>query len=41
MEKGSIWLEHIGTEEMPTDLLTKLLARVKVQKFAEMMGLRA
>lgn len=41
VEKGSIRLEHIGTDEMPADLLTKSLARVKMQKFAEMMGLRA
>lgn len=41
VEKGTIRMEHIGTDEMPADLLTKPLARVKVQKFAEMMGLRA
>lgn len=40
VEKGTIRMEHIGTDEMPADLLTKPLARVKVQKFAEMMGLR-
>lgn len=41
VEKGSIRVEYIGTEEMPADLLTKSLARIKVQRFAEMMGLRA
>lgn len=41
VEKGSIRLEHIRTDEMPADLLTKSLQRVKVQRFAEMMGLRS
>ena len=40
VEKGSIRLEHVGTDEMPADLLTKALHRVKVAKFAEMMGLK-
>lgn len=41
VEKGSIRLEHIRTDEMLADLLTKSSQRVKVQRFAEMMGLRS
>ena len=41
VKKGSIRLEHIRTDEMPADLLTKSLQRIKVQRFAEMMGLRS
>ena len=31
---------HLATDNMPADLLTKPLARVKVEKFRSMMGLR-
>ena len=33
-------MEHVGTDEMPADLLMKALHRVKVGKFGEMMGLK-
>ncbi|KAI6101307.1 hypothetical protein F5141DRAFT_1138355 [Pisolithus sp. B1] len=31
--------QFVPTDQMPADLLTKPLARVKVQQFCEMMGL--
>lgn len=33
-------LEHLSTDDMPADLLTKPLARVKVEKFCDLIGLR-
>jgi len=34
-----IQLEHLSTDDMPADLLTKPLARIKVEKFCSMIGL--
>jgi hypothetical protein len=32
---------YVPTEEMPADLLTKALAKVKVDRFRKMMGIEA
>ena len=39
VQKKHIHMEHQRTDEMPADLLTKALARDKVEKFRAMMGL--
>ena len=39
MEAGTIESVHLHTDEMPADLLTKALPRVKVELFRRMMGL--
>ena len=39
VEKGSIYIQHLQTEEMPADILTKALLRVKVQELVELLGL--
>ena len=40
VQKKQIQVEHQRTDEMPADLLTKSLARDKVEKFRAMMGLQ-
>ena len=39
VEAGTIEPVHLRTDEMPADLLTKALPRVKVELFRRMMGL--
>jgi len=36
---GIIDLEHRGTDDMPADMFTKALIRVKLKKFAQHVGL--
>jgi hypothetical protein len=39
VEKGSIHMVHLGTNEMPADIMTKSLGRVKVGEMVGMVGL--
>jgi hypothetical protein len=39
VEKGRIGMVHLRTSQMPADLLTKALSRVKVEGFRKMFGL--
>ena len=39
VEESRIEIEHLQTEEMPADLLTKALPKPQVAKLREMMGL--
>ena len=39
VEKGTILPVHLRTSDMPADILTKALGRVKVLQMLEMMGL--
>ena len=39
VESGYISPVHLSTQNMPADLLTKALPRVKVQQFRQLMGL--
>jgi hypothetical protein len=32
VEKGTITVKHLRTEEMPADIMTKALTRVKVEE---------
>jgi hypothetical protein len=40
VEKGSITMVHLPTEEMPADIMTKALGRLKVGEMVDMLGLR-
>ena len=40
VEKGTISIHHLRTDEMPADVLTKPLARVKLLGMAHRLGLR-
>ena len=40
VEAGQIQVKHLRTDQMPADLLTKPLGRLKVQGMCEMLGLR-
>jgi Reverse transcriptase (RNA-dependent DNA polymerase) len=40
VEKGTIHIAHLRTDEMPADVLTKPLVRVKHERFVEMLGLK-
>jgi hypothetical protein len=40
VQQKLISMDHQRTDEMPADLLTKSLARDKVEKFRAMMGLQ-
>ena len=40
VEKGVFSLKHISTVDMPADILTKALGRVKVLEMQEMLGLK-
>ena len=40
-DKGRINVVHLPTEEMPADILTKALSRVKVGEMVDMLGLWA
>ena len=40
VEKGKINMVHLPTDEMPADILTKALGRVKVGEMVDMVGLR-
>ena len=37
--EGSIVLDHRGTDDMPADIFTKPLIRIKLTKFARLVGL--
>ena len=37
--EGSIVLDHHGTDDMPADIFTKPLFRIKLTKFARLVGL--
>jgi hypothetical protein len=39
-EKGTISIQHLRTEEMPADMMTKALGRVKVEEMVKLIGLR-
>jgi hypothetical protein len=39
LNDGVVTLEHRGTDEMPADMFTKALIRVKLNKFAQYVGL--
>ena len=41
MEKGTISVKHVPTEEMPADILTKALGCVKVEEMVKLIGLKA
>jgi hypothetical protein len=41
VERGTISVKHIPTEEMPADILTKALGRVKVEEMVKLIGLKA
>ena len=36
---GVIFLAHCGTEDMPADVFTKPLIRIKLDKFVRLLGL--
>jgi len=40
VEKGTINIQHLRTDEMPADVLTKPLARIKLTEMANKLGLR-
>jgi hypothetical protein len=40
VERGTIHIAHLRTDEMPADVLTKPLVRVKHEGFVEMLGLK-
>ena len=40
VEKGRIHLVHLRTDDMPADIMTKALGRVKVEKMVQMIGLQ-
>ena len=40
VELGSIRVKHLRTEDMPADLLTKPLGRLKVNNLRHMLGLQ-
>ena len=40
VEKGTITMVHLPTEEMPADIMTKALGRLKVGEMVDMLGLR-
>ena len=40
VELGFIQVKHLRTDDMPADLLTKLLGRLKVNNLRHMLGLR-
>jgi len=39
LNDGVIALEHRGTDDMPADMFTKALVRIKLTKFAQYVGL--
>jgi hypothetical protein len=39
VEKGTITVKHLCTEEMPADILTKALTQVKVEEMVKLIGL--
>ena len=39
LNEGIVTLEHRGTDEMPADMFTKALIRVKLNKFSKYVGL--
>ena len=39
LNAGIIALKHWGTDEMPTDMFTKALIRLKLTKFTQYVGL--
>jgi hypothetical protein len=39
VEKGTITVKHLRTEEMPADIMTKALTRVKVEEMVKLIGL--
>ena len=39
LNEGVVTLEHHGTDEMPADMFTKALIHVKLNKFAQYVGL--
>ena len=41
VEKGKINVVHLPTDQMPADILTKALGRVKVGEMVDMVGLRS
>jgi hypothetical protein len=40
VEKGSIKIVHLRTDEMPADIMTKALGRVKVEEMVRLIGLK-
>jgi len=40
VEKGTISVVHVQTDAMPADILTKALARVKVEEMVSMLGFK-
>jgi hypothetical protein len=40
VEKGTISIQHLRTEDMPADIMTKALGRVKVEEMVNLIGLR-
>ena len=40
VELGQIQVKHLRTAQMPADLLTKPLGRIKVLEMREMLGLK-
>jgi hypothetical protein len=39
VEKGTITVKHLYTEEMPADIMTKALTWVKVEEMVKLIGL--
>jgi hypothetical protein len=41
VEKREIELEHLGTDQMPADIMTKALGRIKVGEMVRLIGLQS
>ena len=40
VEKGTINIKHLPTFDMPADIMTKALGRVKVEEMVKLIGMR-